>query len=381
MVGTQAKQQASRGNPKNTIQDFIHLVGIKSLDSEPVKSYLQSHQQQIEIDEKTGLLAFRLADDRLVTVTELLKILLEHLRENAEAFLGGGGQGLDGAVLTVPMSFTLDQMKIVEEAAKAAKLTVLQIVSESAATMLAYQQIQLQQPSGAAWKNNKSESSAILVVDFGGHSLDFSLMQLSKQDGLVRTLAYRGHDGLGGHRLDRLIAESILAVEFERKTRFPSSEVCKSRKPMHKLLLAAEKAKIMLSQGSSTSAPCFVESLHEGIDFQYSLTRMRFDSAIQPVLAECRQALQSFLLDEKKSYTIAHVIFVGGSSKIPAFQALVRNAVVPVGSQEEAEFHLELDPEEAACLGAGLQSFLLDSFSLTLGLDDHKPGHLVSSSK
>ena len=218
-----------------------------------------------------------LVNDNSYSIDDLLQLVIKRLVESAESFIG---ESVRGAVISVPPSFSKEQRGRVYETALRTGLQTVQVISEPAASLLALQYCG--SPSEATEDN-------ALIIDFGGFSLDLTLMKCAK--GAFSLVRSEHHPEVGGYLIDDLLFEHF-KKEFQRKTGIDVSE---SRKAVVKLKTACEKTKIMLSQ--SQVAQCFVESLQDGIDFQSSLQRGRYDSMLYPLMSNVSGLIQKFIAE------------------------------------------------------------------------------------
>lgn len=264
---------------------------------------------------------------------------LRHIRESAEAFLG---TAVSGAVLAVPSHFDDNQRKALTQAAEAAGINVLQLIHESAAAVLAYE---------AANKSEKKDKT-VVVCDLGGHSLDVTA--LTVRSGLYSVLATAHDVKLGGSSFDDLLINHFSA-EFKKKTKV---DITSNRKALAKLRGAVEVTKKMLS--SANTAPCFVESLCDGLDFHGTINRMRFEimanKVFSKVLDVVRQVLDKAQLDASE---VDEVLLVGGSARIPKLAIKMREIFT---SDDTVVRATELEADEVVARGCALQGNLLAGY-------------------
>ncbi|KAI9311792.1 Hsp70 protein-domain-containing protein [Dichotomocladium elegans] len=334
VVGSQAHSDIAR-HPDTTVANFRAELG---------KSFSQSENlpgSAAPVIEKNGQPAYSIAlpdTTAVFTASEVATKFLRHIRESAEAFLG---TPVTGAVLAVPSYFTEAQRKALTEAAEAAGINVLQLVHESVAAVLAYEAI-----------DKVASDKTAVVCDFGGHSLDVTA--LTVRSGLYSILATAHDTKLGGSSFDDLLINHFSA-EFKKKTKV---DIASNRKALAKLRGAVEITKKMLSRGNS--APCFVESLAEGLDFHGTINRMRFELLANKVFAKAldviREVLKKAELDPSE---VDEVILVGGSARIPKLSIKVREVFT---SEHTVVRSTDIEADEVVARGCALQGNLLAGY-------------------
>lgn len=328
-MGSQAKSDIAR-NPKTTVANFRAELGKTFSQSETLPG------SAAPVIEKDGQPAYEvtLPSETVVwTAKEVSGKFLRHIRESAEAFLG---TKVTGAVMAVPNYFDDAQRKALVEASEAAGLPVVQLVHESAAAVLAYEK--------------EHNDKTVVVCDLGGHSFDVTALNV--RSGLYSVLATAHDTKLGGATFDDLLIAHFSA-EFKKKCKV---DIAENRKALAKLRGAVEVTKKMLS--SASSAPCFVESLAEGLDFHSTINRMRFEILSNKVFAKTldvvRETLEKAQLDASE---VDEVILVGGAARIPKFAVKLRE----IFTGETAILN-ELQPDEVVARGCALQGALLASY-------------------
>jgi molecular chaperone DnaK len=241
------------------------------------------------------------------------------------------------AVITVPAYFTDRQRQATRDAGTIAGLDVLRIINEPTAAALAY-------------VHDRRKASTIAVYDFGGGTFDISLLEVDRDVAEVR--ATRGNNALGGADIDNVIV-GWLAAEFKRQH---GHDVPDDRIVMQRLRDAAERAKLELSSAQSTDIhlPFLVADAGGPRHLQASLSRAAFESMARPLfqktIAECEKALHDARLDIRD---IDEVIMVGGSSRIPLIQEMVKSLF---GKPLNKSFN----PDEVVAIGASIQAGILD---------------------
>ncbi|TNN72881.1 Heat shock protein 14 [Liparis tanakae] len=253
--------------------------------------------------------------------------------ETAQSALGSD---VTEAVITVPFEFANAQKRALREAAEAAGFHVLRLIHEPAAAMLAYN----------IGQDCSSGKSHVLVYKLGGTSLSVTVLQVN--GGVFRVLSTHTDHSIGGESFTEALAQH-LATEFKRTFKH---DVSTNARAMMKLMTGADMAKHTLS--TLESANCFVDSLHDGIDFECKVSRARFEllcfslfnKSIQPI----RPLLEEAGLSTKD---INQVVLCGGSGRIPRLQQLIREAVPDV------ELLSSAPPDEVIAMGAALEAGLL----------------------
>ncbi len=287
------------------------------------------------------------------TPQEISAMILQKLKSDAEAFLN---EKITDAVITVPAYFTDAQRQATKDAGKIAGLNVLRIVNEPTAAALAY-------------GLDKGKDHTILVFDFGGGTFDVSVLELG--DGVFEVKATAGNNHLGGDDIDDKLIDWMIS-QFKKQYKIDLGE---DKVALQRLKEAAEKAKIELSSKTTTSINLpFISADKIGPKhFTAELTRATCESLVADILEKLkdptRQAIKDAGLTGDK---IDKVIFVGGSTRIPAVQTIVKEVVGKEGEKT-------VNPDEAVALGAAIQAgilkgdvkdlLLLDVTPLSLGIE------------
>nr|QBB20004.1 heat shock protein hsp70-B2 [Ettlia sp. YC001] len=349
LVGQIAKRQAVV-NPENTFFSVKRFVG----------------RRMSEVTEECKQVPYRVIEDGNGNVKikcpnagkdfapeEISAQVLRKLTGDASKFLN---DSVGKAVITVPAYFNDSQRQATKDAGKIAGLDVLRIINEPTAASLAY---------GFERKSNET----ILVFDLGGGTFDVSILEVG--DGVFEVLSTSGDTHLGGDDFDKRIVD-FLAEDFQKNE---GIDLRKDRQALQRLTEAAEKAKIELSALSQTSINLpFITATAEGPKhIDTSLTRAQFEKLCSDLLDRARRPVEQALRDAKLSISdINEVILVGGSTRIPAVQDLVK-------SMTGRDPNVTVNPDEVVALGAAVQAgvlagevsdiVLLDVTPLSLGLE------------
>ena len=347
-IGDPAKRQAIT-NPKRTIFSIKRFMG-ETYDQ--VQREISQVPYSVERgDNNTPRVAI---DGRQYSPQEISAMILQKMKKTAEDFLG---QEVTEAVITVPAYFSDSQRQATKEAGEIAGLTVKRIINEPTAAALAY----------GLDKQHKDQK--IAVFDLGGGTFDISILELN--EGLYEVKSTNGDTHLGGDDFDQKVID-WLAEEFKKDE---GIDLRKDPMALQRLKEAAEKAKIELSASAETEINLPYIMAVDGMPKHLvrKLTRANFeklcDSLIQATLEPCRKALQDAHM---KPSDIDEVILVGGSTRIPAIQAIVEKFFGKAP-------HKGVNPDEVVAVGAAIQGgvlagdvkdvLLLDVTPLSLGIE------------
>ena len=347
-VGDPAKRQAIT-NPQKTIFSIKRFMG-ETYD-QVQKEISRVPYKVVRGDNNTPRVDI---DGRLYTPQEISAMILQKMKKTAEDYLG---QEVTEAVITVPAYFSDAQRQATKEAGEIAGLKVRRIVNEPTAASLAY----------GLDKANKDMK--IAVFDLGGGTFDISILELG--DGVFEVKSTNGDTHLGGDDFDHVIID-WLAEEFQKEE---GVDLRQDPMALQRLKEAAEKAKIELSSTTSTeiNLPYIMPVNGVPKHLVKTLTRSKFeqlaDSLIQACIAPCQQALKDANLSTSD---IDEVILVGGSTRIPAVQAIVEKFFGKAPSKG-------VNPDEVVAVGAAIQGgvltgevkdvLLLDVTPLSLGIE------------
>ncbi|KAJ3098127.1 hypothetical protein HDU96_000125 [Phlyctochytrium bullatum] len=273
---------------------------------------------------------------QIVTVSEVTTKFFAKLKETAESFLGNA---VSSVVVSVPAHFEEKSHKALVDSVHRVGLDTVYPISEPVAAALAFEMLQ-KTPSPKCDKT-------IAVIDLGGHQFNITL--LSVNAGLYSILASLDDYQLGGVHFDEVLVDYVKA-EFKKKTKF---DITKNKRSLAKLRAACELTKKMLSQRDT--APCSVDSLYDGVDYHAQILRSRFEMLAEPLFQRCVELVKKTLSSVSLSAdNIDEVLFVGGSSRIPRFQAVVRSLF-----PESCTVRNDIEPDEAVAMGCALQAKIL----------------------
>ncbi|MDU5912771.1 MAG: molecular chaperone DnaK [Anaerococcus vaginalis] len=327
LVGETAKRQAIT-NPDRTISSIKREMGS---------------------DYKTNEI-----DGNSYTPEEVSAMILQKLKSDAESYLN---DTVTDAVITVPAYFTDAQRQATKDAGKIAGLNVKRIINEPTAAALAY------------GMDKETDQAKIMVYDLGGGTFDVSILEVG--DGVFEVLSTRGNNKLGGDDFDNRLVD-YLAAEFKKET---GVDLTKDLTAMQRLKDAAEKAKKELSSTKTTNVnlPFITAVDGQPVHLDLTVTRAKFDELTHDLVEATRKPVEDALKDASLSSSdIEKVLLVGGSSRIPAVQDLVKNII---GKEPQRD----INPDECVALGAAIQGgvltgevkdlLLLDVTPLSLGIE------------
>jgi molecular chaperone DnaK len=348
LVGQLARRQAIL-NPKGTIYSAKRFIGRRY---DEVTSELSAVSFDV-VPGPDGSARFKIRD-RLYAPEEISALVLRKLAEDASKFLG---EKVTEAVITVPAYFNDAQRQATKDAGRIAGLEVLRIINEPTAAALAY-------------GLDKKQNETVLVFDLGGGTFDVSILDIG--DGVIEVRATFGDTHLGGDDFDRRIVD-FLADEFQRDN---GIDLRADPQALQRLFEAAEKAKVELSSVTQTtiSLPFITADAAGPKHLNTTLMRSKFDQLTADLVERTIRPVQQAIADAKLTAAdIDEVILVGGSTRIPAVQALVRRLT---GGKDP---NMTVNPDEVVALGAAVQAavikgdvqdvLLLDVTPLSLGIE------------
>ncbi|MGF1495541.1 MAG: molecular chaperone DnaK [Elainellaceae cyanobacterium] len=348
LVGQIAKRQAVM-NPENTFYSVKRFIGRRF--DEVTNELTEVSYKVLNVGGNVKLDSS--AKGEQYAPEQISAEVLRKLKEDAGKYLG---EDVTQAVITVPAYFNDSQRQATKDAGKIAGLEVLRIINEPTAASLAY---------GLDKKSNET----VLVFDLGGGTFDVSILEVG--DGVFEVLATSGDTHLGGDDFDKKIVD-FLAEEFQRNE---GIELRKDKQALQRLTEAAEKAKIELSSVTQTEINLpFITATQEGPKhLDMTLTRAKFEEIASDLIDRCRIPVENALRDAKLSKTdIDEVVMVGGSTRIPAVQELVKRVL-------DKDPNQSVNPDEVVAVGAAIQAgvlagevkdiLLLDVTPLSLGVE------------
>ncbi len=350
LVGQVAKRQAVT-NPENTVFSIKRFMG-RRFDEVSEEMKMVPYRVVSDGDRVAVSLTVD-KEDKKYSPPEVSAMILQKLKQSAEDYLG---QSVTQAVITVPAYFNDAQRQATKDAGKIAGLEVLRIVNEPTAAALAY-------------GLDKKKDETIAVYDFGGGTFDVSILEVG--EGVVEVKSTNGDTHLGGDNLDQRVMDWIVA-EFRK---LEGIDLSKDRMALQRLKEAAEKAKMELSTVMETEINLpFISADQTGPKhLAMKLTRAKFESLVEDLLQKtvgpAKQALSDAGLTSKD---IDEVVLVGGSTRIPRVQQIVKDLFA-------REPHKGVNPDEVVAVGAAVQAgvlsgevkdlLLLDVTPLSLGIE------------
>jgi len=332
LVGDAAKGQAAM-NAENTVFDAKRLIGRKFQD--PLVQQDMKHwpftvksdggKPTIHVQHKHERKQFK--------PEEISSMVLSKMKETAEAYLGSK---VTDAVITVPAYFNDSQRQATKDAGVIAGINVLRVVNEPTAAALAY----------GLDKKLKGEKN-VLIFDLGGGTFDVSVLTID-EGSLFEVRSTAGDTHLGGEDFDNRLVNHFIH-EFKRKHK---KDLNDNHRAIRRLRTACERAKRTLS--SSAEATIEIDSLYQGIDLNTKITRARFEEMCADLFRSTLEPVDKALRDAKMDKSqIRDVVLVGGSTRIPKIQKLLRDYF------HGKELNLSINPDEAVAYGAAVQAAVL----------------------
>jgi len=347
LVGQLAKRQAAL-NPENTIYSIKRFIGRKYDEAESERKIVS-----YEVKKGRNDLAEVEMGGKNHTPEEISAMILQKLKTDAESYLG---TGITDAVITVPAYFNDSQRQATKNAGKIAGLNVLRIINEPTAASLAY-------------GLDKQKEEKILVFDLGGGTFDVSLLEVG--EGVFEVKASHGDMHLGGDDYDDRIMNYV-ADEFKKDQ---GIDLRKDKQALQRLIEASEKAKTELSTVMETniSLPFITADADGPKHLEVKITRAKFEQLTTDLTDRCKGPLEKALKDSGlKKTDIDEVILVGGATRMPVIQKLVKDYT-------GKEPNKSVNPDEVVAVGAAIQAgvlkgdvkdvVLLDVTPLSLGIE------------
>ena len=342
LVGEAAKNLSSK-NAENTIYDAKRLIGRRFNDKEvqedikrwpfKVKKDLNSDRPVIEVTYKGEKKNFFAEEISSIVLTKIKHYAQEHL-----------GHEIREAVITCPAYFNDAQRNATKNAGKIAGLDVIRIINEPTAAALAYGYNKMSENQNK--NENKNElvldRKKVLVFDLGGGTFDVTVLLIDSN--LLEVQSSYGDMHLGGEDFDNKLLDYCIN-EFKNES---GIDISKNQKAIRRLKALCEKAKINLSSTEETTID--IDSLAEGVDFNITITRPEFENFCKDDFDRCIPIVEKALKEAKmKKDDIDEVILVGGSTRIPKIQDLIKNFF-----EDETKICKELHADEAVSLGAAI---------------------------
>ncbi|MCL2807361.1 MAG: molecular chaperone DnaK [Coriobacteriia bacterium] len=348
VVGKAAKNQAVT-NPENTVSSIKRFIGRKFSETASERKTVSykvasGKDGRVEVE----------IEGKMFTPEEISAMTLQKLKADAEKHVGGA---IKQAVITVPAYFNDSQRQATKDAGKIAGLEVLRIVNEPTAAALAY------------GLDKAGRDEKVLIFDLGGGTFDVSILELS--DGVFEVLSTNGDNHLGGDDWDQVVI-NWLADKFQSDNQI---DLRADKMALQRLKEAAEKAKMELSstQQSNINLPFITADANGPKHLDYTLTRAEFEKITGDLLQRCKAPVQNAMKDAGIAMgDVSEVILVGGSTRMPAVQELVKRLT-------GKDPNMSVNPDEVVALGAAVQAgvlagdvegiLLLDVTPLSLGVE------------
>merc|ERR1712154_257475 len=302
LIGDAAKNQLTT-NPENTVFDAKRLIGREWSDTSvqhdlkyfPFKVLEKQSKPHVEVETSQG--------NKVFSAEEISSMVLIKMKEVAEAYLG---KKVTHAVVTVPAYFNDAQRQATKDAGTIAGLNVMRIINEPTAAAIAY------------GMDKKEGEKNVLVFDLGGGTFDVSLLTID--NGVFEVVATNGDTHLGGEDFDQRVMEHFIKV-FQKKH---GKDMSKDKRAIQKLRREVEKTKRALS--STHQGRVEIEALFDGVDFSETLTRARFEEINNDLFKNTLGPVKQVMEDSGlKKTQIDEIVLVGGSTRIPKVQQLIKD--------------------------------------------------------
>lgn len=332
LIGDSAKNQASM-NPTNTIHDAKRLVG-RTFDDHHVQADAKTWGFKVVNDgnNKPKIRVEHKGEEKDFFAEEISAMILTKMKEIAETYLG---EEVKDAVITVPAYFGDNQRQATKDAGVIAGLNVLRIINEPTAAAIAY-----------GMDNKCEKEKNVLIFDCGGGTHDCTM--LSIEDGVFEVKATAGDSHLGGEDFDDRLVQHFVK-EFKRKH---SKDPSGNPRSIRRLRTSCEKLKRNLS--TSAQGTIEIDSFFEGMDFNSSITRARFEEICSDIFKRTMDPVEKVMRDSKLSKgEVDEVILVGGSTRIPKIQKMLSEFF------NGKELCKSVNPDEAVAIGASIQAAIL----------------------
>jgi len=352
LIGDAAKNQLT-SNPENTVFDAKRLIGRAWTDSTVQSDMKLFPFKLVQKNSKPHVQVTVGSEDKTFAPEEISAMVLTKMKETAEAYLG---KSVSHAVVTVPAYFNDAQRQATKDAGTIAGLNVMRIINEPTAAAIAY------------GLDKKEGEKNILVFDLGGGTFDVSLLTID--NGVFEVVSTSGDTHLGGEDFDQRVMDHFIKL-FKKKK---GKDIRKNNRAVQKLRREVEKAKRALS--AAHQARIEIESFFDGEDFSETLTRAKFEELNMDLFRSTMKPVQKVLEDsDLKKADIHEIVLVGGSTRIPKVQQLVKDFF---NGKEPSR---GINPDEAVAYGAAVQAgvlsgeedtgdlVLLDVNPLTMGIE------------
>jgi len=332
LIGDPAKAQVSI-NPNNTIFDSKRLIGREYNDPKLEEDYKHWPFTVINEHGKPRIRVIYKNDTKNFNPEEISAMILTKMKETAEAYLG---RSVNDAVVTVPAYFNDSQRQATKDAGTIAGLNILRVINEPTAAALAY----------GLDKHLEGEKN-VLIFDLGGGTFDVSILSID-EGSIFEVKATSGNTHLGGEDFDNRLVNHF-ADEFKRKHK---KDLTLNPRSLRRLRTACEQAKRTLS--SNTQASVEIDALYEGIDFNSKISRARFEQLCDDLFKTTLAPVEKAILDSKLGKDQIHdVVLVGGSTRIPKIQSLLKEFF------NGKELCMSINPDEAVAFGAAVQAAII----------------------
>ncbi|XP_027931279.1 probable mediator of RNA polymerase II transcription subunit 37c [Vigna unguiculata] len=334
LIGDAAKNQAAT-NPQNTVFDAKRLIGRKYSDPVVQKDMmLWPFKVVAGANDKPMITLNYKGEEKQFCAEEISSMVLVKMREIAEAYLE---TKVKNAVVTVPAYFNDSQRKSTIDAGTIAGLNIMRIINEPTAAAIAY---------GLDRRMNCVGERNIFIFDLGGGTFDVSILTIKGK--IFEVKATAGNTHLGGEDIDnRMLNYFVEKIKKEKK-----EDISGNPRALRRLRSACERPKRTLSLAVTASIE--VDGLSNGIDFRSSITRARFEEINMELFNQCMETVDRCLADAKMHKCSIHdVVLVGGSSRIPKVQELLKDFF------EGKDLCKSINPDEAVAYGAAVQGALL----------------------
>ncbi|XP_071126740.1 endoplasmic reticulum chaperone BiP-like [Mytilus edulis] len=338
LIGDAAKNQLTT-NPEHTIFDVKRLIG-REWNDEAVQKDIKHYPFKVVNKNNKPHIQAKVGDSmKVFAPEEISAMVLSKMKDIAEGYLG---KKVTNAVVTVPAYFNDAQRQATKDAGRIAGLNVMRIINEPTAAAIAY---------GLDKKGEKN----VLVFDLGGGTFDVSILTID--NGIFEVIATNGDTHLGGEDFDQRVMEHFIKV-YKKKT---GKDMRTDKHAMQKLRREVEKAKRALSSAHQTRVE--IESLFEGNDFSETLSRAKFEELNMDLFKSTMKPVQKVLDDANmKKSDIDEVVLVGGSTRIPKVQQLLKDYF------SGKEPNRGVNPDEAVAFGAAVQGGIMSGEAETGGL-------------